>query len=439
MSKHTSLAEYHAASANPLVKPGLIKAPLALTARDGHKLVDLREFGLFPGMLGADNNLGGYQTAADVVTETADGVDLNQMWAEFQAVLDVYNQARSHLVSILTYTVTDLIESVPVVGTSVFQQATEFGVPTSVRPGLAYKQLAYDFNDYDIAIRYTWKFLRDADARQLAATHDQVLGADNQLVFRKVMEALFDNTDRNTKIRNTVYNVYPLYNADGDVPPAYKGVTFDGTHNHYMVSGSTVIDSGDFEAAYDNLAEHGYGLDNSTVIVAMMPKALINEVRKWRVGEANGADPEDPGAPVANYDFIPAANQPTLIVPNAEGLLGTQPPSSWNGLPVIGSYAGVLIVEEAYIPSGYFLMLATGGAGQLQNPVGIREHANAAYRGLRLLPGNQQRYPLVDSFYARGFGTGIRQRGGAVIMQIKASGSYVVPTQYANNGDLSAA
>jgi hypothetical protein len=39
-------------------------------------------------------------------------------------------------------------------------------------------------------------------------------------------------------------------------------------------------------------------------------------------------------------------------------------------------------------------------------------------------------YPLIDSFYQRGFGTGVRQRGGGVVMQIKASGVYDIPTPY---------
>jgi hypothetical protein len=204
-----------------------------------------------------------------------------------------------------------------------------------------------------------------------------------------------------------------------------------------MVSGTTELDSDDFEDLYENIAEHGYGIENGTTFVAMMPKAIVKEVRKWRAGEENGDDGSGGGTATANYDFIPAANQPTLIVPNSEGLLGERPPSSWNGLQVVGSYMGVLIIEEDYIPAGYVLMFGTGGAGDLQNVVGLREHANAAYRGLRLLPGNNQRYPLVDSYYSRGFGTGVRQRAAAAVMQVKASGSYDRPAAYTNDGSTS--
>jgi hypothetical protein len=434
----STLARYHESTANPLVTPGFVRVPLALEAAEGHTLVDLRELGLYPLPAGAE---GGYSTEADIVTTTADGIDLNAMWAEFQQTLEIYNQGRNALVALFTFSVTQLIESVPVVGESMFEMASEFGVPKAVRPELAYQSLAYDFHDYDLATRFTWKFLRDADARQVEAIHQQALNADNRLVFRKVMEALFDNNNRSADINRNNYTVFALYNGDGTVPPPYKGVTFTGSHNHYMASGSpdagggkAVVNSDDVEDLYDNIAEHGYGQENGTTFVLMANKIDIREIRKWRAGEGNGDDGSDGTTAVANYDFIPAPNQPALIVPNSEGLLGTQPPTAWNGLPVIGSYAGILIVEESYIPPGYLLMLATGGAGNAQNPVGFREHANAPYRGLRLLPGNQQHYPLVDSFYSRGFGTGIRQRAGSAIMQITTASTYTPPAQYTNSG-----
>ena len=367
---------------------------------------------------------GGYHTAGDIVTVTNDGVDLNALWGIYQDSLEIYNDAMDRLSALFTFPVTNPIETVPQVGEATFEEATEFGEPRSNRIELDYFQLGYDFRDYDTATRYTWKFLRDADTRQIDAVHREVLRADRRLVFRKIMEAIFDNRNRVTDIRNQNFNVYPLYNGDGTVPPSYKGNNFDGSHNHYLVSGNTTIDSSDVEDAYTHIAHHGFGIENGTVFVMLCNAAQVKEMRKWRAGQvsANGV--------VANYDFIPAANQPTMILPNAEGLLGSLPPDNFKGLRVVGSYADILIVEESYIPQGYFLIFGTGGAANLQNLVGIREHANPAYRGLRLLPGNQQRYPLIDGYYARSFGTGIRQRAGAVVVQLKASGTYDIPQQY---------
>jgi hypothetical protein len=50
---------------------------------------------------------------------------------------------------------------------------------------------------------------------------------------------------------------------------------------------------------------------------------------------------------------------------------------------------------------------------------------------LRLVKGRTPDYPLIDSFYNRGFGTGIRHRGAGVVMQITASGTYTIPAAYA--------
>lgn len=367
---------------------------------------------------------GGYHTAGDLVTVTNDGIDLNALWGIYQESMTMYNEAMDRLSALFTFPVVNPIETVPQVGEAQFEEATEFGEPRGNRIELDYFQLGYDFKNYDTATRYTWMFLRDADARQVDAIHQEILRADRRLVFRKIMESIFDNRNRTTDIRSQNFNVYPLYNGDGTIPPSYKGAAFDGDHDHYVVSGNTAIDSSDVEDAYSHIAEHGFGLENGTVFVMLANKTQVKQMRSWRAGSVSA------NSVVANYDFIPAANQPTMILPNAEGLLGSLPPDTFKGLRVVGSYADILIIEESYIPAGYFFMFGTGGAANLQNLVGFREHVNPAYRGLRLLPGNQQRYPLVEGYYARSFGTGIRQRAGGVVVQIKASGDYDIPTAY---------
>lgn len=372
---------------------------------------------------GADT-AGGYASEGDIVYTTSDGVDINQLWDEAQAALAIWNGGRSKLVSLLTYPVQNEIESVPQVGEARYERASEYGEPEGERLKIGYFQLGYDFDDYDRATRFTWKFLRDADARQVRAVHNALLQADEVNVFKNTMAAIFDNRNRTADIRNRNYNVYPLYNADGTVPPKYRGTTFLDTHSHYMVSGGATIDSGDLEDAYENIAEHGYTIEAGTQLVCLMNRTQLREVRKFKMGEENN------NSAVAEYDFIPSRNQPAQFLEAPTGLLGSLPPDSWNGLKVYGSYADILLIEEPFIPEGYFVMFGTGGAGNLQNLVGLREHKNPIYRGLRILPGNDQRYPLVESYYTRAFGTGIRQRAGAVVMQVKASGNYEIPDEF---------
>lgn len=369
----------------------------------------------------------GYLSSGDLVTQTADGTDLNELWDEVAATTAIYNEAMDRLISILTFPVTVPVETVPQVGEISFEEATEYGIPQAAQLPIEMFQMGYDMRHYDKRNAYTWMFLADADARQIQAIHNEVLRADKRLLFKKVMEALFDNRLRRANIRNRPYNVYPLYNGDngdGFVPPSYKGNTFTVTHSHYLTSGNALIDSSDVEDMYNLLAEHGYGLESGTEIILLANKAETDKIRGWRRGQvsANGVS--------ATYDFIPAPNQPAMMLPNAEGLLGSQPSSVVRGLPCIGSYGNVNIIEESYIPAGYLVILGSGGAGALANPIGFREHPNPQMQGLRILAGNQQRYPLIDGFYARSFGTGVRQRGGGAIMQITASPTYTIPPKY---------
>lgn len=404
---------------SPLFDPQFFQAPVADKASGGRKLVNWADFEMYMDLSGS---VGGYHDEGDVQYVLSDGTDPNALWQEFQDSLEIFNARRNAIVAALTFPVTQLIETVQQVGEVDFERASEFGVPRAVRVENSYFQMGYDFEDYDLATRYTWKYLRDADARAVEAVHRAILSGDNRLIFKHVMAALFDNRNRTADIRNANYNVYALYNGDGTVPPTYKNTVFDGTHTHYLPSGAATFNSLDLEEAVAHIAHHGYGNEQGTKFVHFLNSAQMAVARTFRAGTTiNGV--------VCNYDFIPAPNQPALFVPNADGLIGSRPPTSYAGLPVVGSYQDALLVEEDYIPANYILTVGTGGTGALQNPVGIREHQNAAYRGLRLLPGNQQRYPLVDSYYARAFGTGIRQRAGAVVTQITA-GAYTRPAEY---------
>lgn len=368
---------------------------------------------------GRDGNFG-YNDSRDVlVNKTSDGVDYNQMWSEFQATVALQNSQRQAIIDFLTFDVTETIETVAQLSSAEFERASEYGEPRGIRQKPTSFSLGYDFGWYDLAKRFTWQFLADATASQVEALHSAALDADNRLVFRTVLSALYNNTNRDTDIDGQVVAVKALYNADGTVPPKYKTNVFDGTHNHYLVSGAAVIDSGDLDELFEHLRHHGYSSENGVQQIVAVNSREGKVIRQFRI--ATGA----------SYDFIPAVGQPQdRILDPGQQITGGAIAPTYNGLRAIGTYGEMIIVEDDLFPVGYVLVVGSGGSMNLNNPVGIRQHKNPSLRGLRLVKGPDADYPLIDSFYNRGIGSGIRQRGGSAVMQIKASGSYVPPTEY---------
>lgn len=358
----------------------------------------------------------GTNTEGDVLTQTVDGRSLNDIWAEFQASLGIFNEARSRLVNLLTFPVTNPIEDVPQITGDDFEEASEFGEPKGIRGG-DYFSMGYDFKWYDLAVRYTWKFLAEATGGQVEALNNMALEADNRLVFSRVMRAIFNDANRTASIRGTNVNVYAFYNADGTVPPSYKNNSFDGTHTHYLTSGAATVDSGDLDDMEEHLVHHGYGKQNGSQLVMLANRAQLATIRGFRVASGD------------SYDFIASQGAPAFLLPGS-GVEGGRPPSTYAGMDVAGSYGPWLIIEEDYIPAGYLFGFATGGEMQATNPIGFREHQNASLRGLRLVKGRDNDYPLIDSFYNRGFGTGVRHRGAGVVMEITADVAYDAPADY---------
>lgn len=364
----------------------------------------------------------GYSTEGDVLTQTIDGRELNEMWDEFNRVLGFWNDARSGIVSALSFPVQQPIEDVPQVTTDEFEEASEFGVPKGIRGG-AFFSLAYDFKWYDLAARFTWKFLSEATASQVEAVHNMALEADNRLVFGRVLKAIFNNVNRATDIRNQPFTVYPFYNNDGTVPPPWKNETHLSTHNHYITTADVTgppfdLVSGDLDTMENHLKHHGYGAQNNSTMYLLANTAEISVIRAFRV--ANGA----------SYDFIPAAGTPPIFV-NAAGVVPPQAtgvPATVGGMRVAGRYGNWIVIEEDYIPAGYLFGFATGGDNAATNPVGFREHQNPALRGLRIVKGREPNYPLIDSYYHRGFGTGVRHRGAGIVLQRGAA--YTIPAAY---------
>jgi hypothetical protein len=376
----------------------------------------------------------GYSARADILTRTRDGQDLNQVWDDYAAALASFNATRQPLIDLLSSPVTGIVDEITNPGTEQFELATEFGIPQSIRPAPTTQSRAYPFAWYDLRQGYTWRFLNKATTAQLDSVLNVALEAENNLVFQQTMKALFNNANRTTTIDGfaTPFTVVALYNNDGSYIPPYKGVTFAGTHQHYIVSGTasqTKFDPQDFLDLAHLVEEHGFTRSQGyNVIFLMNPADAAASVATFARNTAfnNGA-----GNVTSLYDFIPtqAANM-TMMLPPGYTLVGGLAPNSFAGLEVAGSWGPYLIVQDAQIPAGYMVAAATAGNSAQLNIIGLRQDENPALQGLVLKPGNNNAYPLIDSYFIRGLGAGVRQRGAAAIMKLDPT-TYTVPPVYA--------
>jgi hypothetical protein len=406
-----------------------IPAHLATSPKRGMELVDLRSLGILPAGVGAANRLGTH-VAADVVTQTADGTDLNVVWRDFMALLNTVNGQRQALINFLTYGVTNPTELVTQPGQGVdFEEASEFGEPVGSRIQPAYFNLGYGFKWYDLAARYTWQYLADATDDMVNSVANAAVEAYYRKLLTEVLRTVFNPTNLTANIKGNAYTVYKFYNADGTVPPSYKNNTFNGAHTHYKSAGSATLEAQDLDTmVIDDFASHGYNQLSGYRLVLMVNSVVGNTIRNFRSAVNTG---QAVGGNYGRYDFIPAQGQPGQIIPATTQVIGAQQvANTLNGLDVIGTYGPLIVVQDDWLPTDYVFSFATGGTDNLINPIGLREHSNAGLRGLRLVKGRNADYPLIDSFWAAGFGTGVRQRGGGIVVQLTA-GAYAPPAIYA--------
>lgn len=368
----------------------------------------------------------GIATTGDLVAKTIDGVDFHAVWDEFLAVTTEWNQHRKSITDLLSFATVQSAEPVPQnFSTSTFEKATDLGVPKGALPGNAIL-VGFDRDDYDLASRMSYRFLRDSDIRAVRGLMDTIVEADSKLTNGLILHRLFSNARGMNQEGVTVYGVY---DGAAPSPPPYLGRTFPGDTSHYLPTAASVLDSGDIEGAVRMVKRHGFGTQDGSRIIVFANPDESELIQSWRAGEES-REPEgsETDGPVARHDFIPADGAAPFLSPSGE-LIGTQVPNEFGGVTVLGSYGEALLVESNFVPSGYVGVAASYGPNSVRNVVGFREHPNQL--GLTLFPGNWQNYPIIESFAARACGVGVRHRGAAVCLQVTTGSTYTAPPRSA--------
>jgi len=365
----------------------------------------------------------GFHVQSDVLYTLADGTPINELFMEFSETLTQYNASRDTLFDLLTYPVNKVYDRVVTPGgTHYLEPESEFGQPRGLRAATVPRYVGFDFTWYDSALRYTWRFLKEADRSQVEADHNEELEADRRTLFRKLLQTVLTKENGGTvQAKSNVgfapITVYRFFNNDGWVPDSYKQNTFVGTHQHYLTTGAALVGPEDLEAMEDHLRHHGHELATFILIVPRTESITIQSFKK--------------GTASARYDFIPAQGLLPWFFPQGGVLVGQVPATPPQAVArhggFVGTYGKWYVLEEDWMPAGYMFGFASGGERALANPIAWREHENAALRGFMLIEGPRADYPLIDSFYNRGFGSGVRVRSAGVAMQTTVSATYTTP------------
>jgi hypothetical protein len=381
----------------------------------GDPLKAYKATGLLAPIAGGDTAYG-YNETDDILKVTVDGVPMNELYQEVEDTIRILNAQRNPLIERLTFPVAKPFEQVmPILGDE-FEEADEWAQPRGIRMGKPWN-MGYSLKYYDLGIRYTFRFLGRAPASQIRALNNSALEADGRLQFKEVLSRIFNNRTTSATLEDTgtVVSVYPFYNGDIDTlpvaPPTWKSYSFATSHTHYVSTQASSLVSGDLDDAYDHIHHHGYCEGATLILLVNRRESKI--IRTFRVADGDA------------YDFIPKAGTTFLGT-----IVGNMPGNS-SGLDVYpgfqGSYGPIQVIEEDYVPPGYFALFASGGYRAERNPVGIREHEHEGLRGLKLIP-QFERYPLREAFYHHALGSGIRHPGAGYVGFVDSGSTYDIPT-----------
>lgn len=355
----------------------------------------------------------GYNALADVLT-TADGVDVNRLFTETQQAVAARNAQRQRWLDLLAYRTTQPSDTVLQVGDTAniaMEEASEYGVPQGLRITGDFITMGARAKWYDIGAKFTYRGLADMPASQVQAVTNAALEADNKKVYELVMGQLFRATNTQFTENGVAMTQFTFWNGDGTVPPTYNGQSFDGTHTHFRTSGAATVTSGDLDEIITDFKSHGFSQETGTQMVLLVNPAEAGVINGFRVADG------------AAEDFVPAAGA-RFFTP--DHLLGDQPAATWGGFPVKGAYGELLVIEDSRVPAGYLVGLTSGGENVGTAPIMLREHPRLT--GLQIIPGPNSNYPLVESYFAHFIGTGVRQRGAGLVMQITANAAYAPPS-----------
>ncbi len=340
--------------------------------------------------------------------ELADGASFADMVADVNAGLALVN---GEMLSAPHYgdmiAVQDEVElEYPIGVSNGVEVATEYGTPTPKRGATTGHSLP--LIPYDRALGWTMMYVRKARRMKLDADVRSAVTDIRSHWQQKILERFFKMEGE--AVGTTANASVPLADG-GTVDSTYvpndspDGESFASSHDHFLRTAT--LNQAALDAAVESLQEHGHQ-GPFDIIAARADAGTWTNTSTF----TGFKKPEWPG-----IVYHSSATE-RMAQTNIEEYFGY----------VEGPYGISRLWLTPRVPTNYFGVFKSYGAGDPRNPVRIRIDNNFGF-GWQIVPGNWVNAPsLMAVCYAEmGFGIG-EDRTNGVCTYIAASGDYVTPT-----------
>lgn len=322
--------------------------------------------------------------------------------ASIRQYLDYYNLAFNRYLGLYAARTTDYSERF-YIGAEAgrLRPSDEYSRGLFSRPPVqTYYDVAYPIGQWDDRLGWTELYLAKATGNTINNAVIASQERDRNTMLAELLSSIFFKT-------NYVYadpewgnlTIRRLLNADGTVPPAYKGSTFSGTHNHYLATAGALTLAFLRDTVYEHLWEHGHGGD------------VVLEVARDVADTISGLT-----------GYIPARiDQDTrLNLSTGDEVTTAEVVDS----RAIGRIANMEVIINEDFPDTYGF--ATDRASD--PPIMMREDAEGVLRGYRTMNDTpSDTFPLRGMYFQRRAGFGVRNRSNGVMFKVDAGAVYLDP------------
>ena len=284
------------------------------------------------------------------------------------------------------------------VGTNMtFGDRTEYARPDPQRAAMEGHMLP--LKGYDMALGWTWDYLRDAYMGQIEADIASSINAARDKVRAVTLTKLITKTDATGSANGLgAAGISPGFATTAAstgvdfLPPSYAGTAFATTHEHYAI-GATTLTAAQFVTNMKNLREHGHKAP-FTLLISPTDSATVSALTTF----VAISDPR-----IAQYSSTTAIVNSATAPENAIGYL-------------TDSQAWVVPVDGW--PANYTFMFKSYGPNSPLNPLRVRVRRGETSLRVIAFPdpnkGTSPANPLGTLIGFTEFGVGVNDRTDGV-------------------------